>query len=145
MVDPNVQANRTSHAQSWRVAAGAVTFVVVAMAFLALDDITTDNATRFPLEYSFLTGAAAWCLLVSVWMARTGHQVLAAVSLLALGGAVWGQRAVGPGIAPWQPEYLATLVALGWFLALSVILVVLGMRGKRARSRVASTAGMRSR
>ena len=137
MTDSNVHIDQTSRAQSWLVPVGGMTFAVVVIGFLSFDDITTDNATRFPLEYSFLLGGAIWCLLVTVWMARTGHQALATISLLALGSAVWGQRAIGPGIVPsLQPEYVATLAGAGWFLALSLILLLLGMRGNRARSPV---------
>ena len=73
---------------------------------------------------------------MAVRLTRTGHRVLGTISLLALGGAVWGQRAVGPGIVPsFQPEYVATLAGAGWFLALSIILVALSIRDSRAGRR----------
>ena len=45
--------------------------------------------------------------------------------MLALAGALWGQRLVGPGVVwargggGFTPEYAAVLAAYGWFLALS--------------------------
>lgn len=133
MVETHAHTGQDSQAYSWFMPAGILTLAVVLLAFLAFDDITTDNATRFPLEYTALLGCSVWCLLVVVQLARTGHRVLGTISLLALGGAVWGQRAVGPGIVPsFQPEYVATLAGVGWFLALSIILVALGIRGSRA-------------
>jgi len=136
MVETHAHTRQVSPADNWFMPAGILTFVAVLLAALAFDDITTDNATRFPLEYTALLGCSVWCLLMAVRLTRTGHRVLGTISLLALGGAVWGQRAVGPGIVPsFQPEYVATLAGLGWFLALSIILVALSIRDSRAGRR----------
>ena len=122
-----------------------LTLAVVVLAFLAFDDITTDSATRFPLEYFWLLGSSVWCLVIAVRLFRTGHRVLGTVSLLALGGAAWGGRAIGardvPGL---QPEYVATLAGVIWFFVLSVILVLLGIRGNRAR-RTSATSSYHAR
>ena len=104
---------------------GLVTFAFVVLAWLAFDDITTDNATSFTVEYTCLLACAVWCLVVAVRLATKGHFVL--------GAAVWGQRSIGPGTVPsWQPHYVATAAAMVWFLSLAVVLLVLGFRADPA-------------
>ena len=97
-------ANRGStQSGSYLIVGGFATLVFLLVAYLAFDDITTDNATSFTLEYTFLLACA-----------------------------VWGQRKVGPGtVASWQLEYLATLAGMFWFLVLSAILVAMGFRYQR--------------
>lgn len=116
---------------------GLLTLVVVALAFAAFDDITTDNATRFPLEYAMLLGAAAWCVAVAAWLFRTGYHILAILSLLAVTGAVWGGRAVGARTPGLELEHMTMWAALVWFFALSILLLAWGVRN---RSRRPSTA-----
>ena len=114
---------------------GIVTLAFVVLAWLAFDDITTDNATSFTVEYTCLLACAIWCLIVAVRLAAKGYLVLATASALALGAAVWGQRSIGPGTVPsWQPQYVATVAAIVWFLSLAVVLVVLGFRTNRPGS-----------
>jgi hypothetical protein len=114
---------------------GFVTFAFLVLAWLAFDDITTDNATSFTVEYTCLLACAIWCLVVAVRLAAKGHFILGTASALALGAAVWGQRSIGPGTVPsWQPQYVATAAAIVWFVSLAVVLVVLGFRTDRARS-----------
>ena len=106
-----------------------VMFAALLFVFAAFDDITTDNATSFPLEYTILVGAAVWLLFIAVRLIRHGHGLLGAISLLALASAVWGQRAVGPGVV-WgrpatglKPEHVAVMTAYVWFCALSIVMV----------------------
>ncbi len=116
---------------------GLVTFAFVVLAWLAFDDITTDSATSFTVEYTCLAACAIWCLVAAVRLAAKGHFILGAASALALGAAVWGQRSIGPGTVPsWQPQYVATVAAVVWYLSLAVVLVVLGFRANRAGSPV---------
>ena len=108
-----------------RLVLAAVTLAVVAGAFLAFDDITTDNATSFHAEYSFLRAGAIWCLIVAVSLIGMRHFALGGTCVFVLAAAVWGQRSVGPGTIPsWQPGYVATVAALVWFLVLSLWLLV---------------------
>lgn len=80
-------------------------------------------------KYAFLMAAAVWCLVLAIRLFKTERRALGAVSILVLVGAIWGQRGMGPGTIPsWKPEYIATVVALGWFLALSVVLAIQGFR-----------------
>jgi hypothetical protein len=103
-----------------------VTIAALLLVFAAFDDITTDNATSFPLEYTILVASAIWLLFIAVRLMRHGHGLLGGISLLALASAVWGQRGVGPGVvwgqhaAGFRPEYVALLIAYGWFCALSL-------------------------
>jgi hypothetical protein len=118
---------------TWRVPAGVLTVVVVFLAFLAFDDITTDNATGFPLEYSVLVGCGAWCAVLAARLARAGRFTLGAISIVALGAVAWGQRAIGPGTVPsLQAEYVATMAGMVWFFALALGLILQGILGRPA-------------
>ena len=95
-----------------------VTIAALLLVFAAFDDITTDNATSFPLEYTTLGASAVWLLFIAVRLMRHGHGLLGGISLLALASAVWGQRAAG-----FKPEYAAVMIAYGWFCALSLAML----------------------
>jgi hypothetical protein len=114
-----------------------VTLFVLYIVFAAFDDITTDNATSFTFEYVALAGCAVWLAFLSVALIRARLKVLGTVSLIALAGALWGQREIGPGITPglW-PAYVVTTGAFLWFVALSFILLVLGWRAASRSARV---------
>jgi len=119
------------------VMCGVVTFFMAALAFAACDDITTDNATSFVVEYLFLLVFAGWALFLAARLAWTRRIVLAGASFLVLGAAIWGQRLIGPGTIPsWQPEYIATAFALVWFLGLSLFLTASGFRVERSKAPV---------
>jgi len=121
-----------------------VTIAALLLVFAAFDDITTDNATSFPLEYTTLVAVAVWLLFIAVRLMRHGHGLLGGISLVALASAVWGQRAVGPGVvwgqraAGFKPEYVAVMAAYGWFCALSLALL---WRAWRERSRRVRQSG----
>ena len=118
-----------------------VTMAALVLVFAAFDDITTDNATSFPLEYTFLVAAAIWLFFVAVRLMRHGHGLLGGISLVALASAVWGQRAVGPGVvwgqpaAGFKPEYVAVMVTYGWFCALSLAMLWRARRESPGRLR----------
>jgi len=118
------------HAASRRLRGDAVvTIAALLLVFAAFDDITTDYATSFPLEYAILVASAIWLLFIAVRLLRHGHGLLGGISLLALASAVWGQRAVGPGVvwgqraAGFKPEDAAVMIAFGWFCALSLAML----------------------
>jgi len=116
------------------VVQGAVTLVVVVLAWLALDDITTDNSTGFVPEYRLLAAAGAWGLFVAYTLLRKGQRAVAATSIVAVAAAAWvavnglGHVRDGGWSAFW-PEYSVMLATWSWFVALSAILLVLGRRG----------------
>jgi len=109
----------------------AITFVVVVLAVAAFDDITTDNATSFPLERTMLAGAGIWFLLVATRLWREGHRVIGALSLGLLTIAALVQPTVGPRIATTPFGYLVTVATLAWFLALAGAWAVFAWRLSR--------------
>jgi hypothetical protein len=117
---------------------GLVTVCVLLLVFAAFDDITTDNATAFPLEYTALIACAGWLFLLGLRLLRQHHHGLGAVSLVALAAAVWAQRAIGPGIRPGlRTEYVVVTAAYVWFFAVALLLMWRGWRGYSARGRQA--------
>jgi hypothetical protein len=106
---------------------GAATILVLLLVYAAIDDITTDHATSFRVEYAILIGAAAWLFFVAIRLVRQRHYVLGGLSILAIAAAAWGQRAIGPGVtasnaasAGWRrPEYLAVIAGYLWFWLLA--------------------------
>ena len=75
----------------------AITLVALLLVFGAFDDITTDNATTFRVEYTFLVGCAGWLLFVAWFLIRGGHRTLGFASLVVLASALWAQHAIAPG------------------------------------------------
>ncbi len=114
-------------------AQGAVTLVVLVLAWLALDDITTDNSTGFVPEYRFLLAAGVWCLFIGYSLLRRGSPVLGITSVVAVAAAALvasdglGHVRDG-GWSVFWPEYTVMLATWLWFLAVSVILLRLGLR-----------------
>jgi hypothetical protein len=105
----------------------AVTLVALVLAVAAFDDIATDSATSFTVEYAFLIACAGWLAGLAIRLIRHGHPVPGSISLLALAGAVWAQPAIGPGTVPsLDPHYLALMSAFAWFTMLSLALLALG-------------------
>jgi ABC-type polysaccharide/polyol phosphate export permease len=107
---------------------GIVTLALTILAFLAFDDITTDDATTFTVEYSLLAVCAVWVAILSVRLALQRCFALSGISFCVLVAALWGQRFIGPGTVPsLQPYYLATVFSIVWFLGLSVYLFASGL------------------
>lgn len=127
------------HSGGFLLRDGLISFVALLLVFAAFDDITTDNSTNFTVEYTVVVACAVWFGFVAVRLIRLGRQTLGVLSLVALLGALWAQRGIGPGITPgvW-PEYVVMTGVFLWFLALAATLVALGWRGA---IRAASGAG----
>ncbi len=117
-------------------AEAAVTIGLVVLAWLALDDITTDNSTGFRPEYLLLAACGAWCLFLAYDVLKRGYRRLGAASVAAVAPAVWvaadglGHKRDG-GWSVFWPEYTVMLVAWLWFLALAIVLSALGRREMR--------------
>lgn len=108
---------------------GAITLVAVLWSYAALDDITTDDATSFTVEYAVLVLSAVWCLRVASKLMGGGHFALGLVSALVVVAALWGFGSLRPGTVPsWEPRYVATVTSLGWFFLLSVYLLASGWK-----------------
>ena len=99
-----------------------ITFLAVVLAFLALDDITTDRATSFTLERIALAGCAGWFLYVAwrFWQQGQRLPALLSLGLVAIGAFV--NPAIGPDTAPNQLAYLATIAGLAWFVLVAGML-----------------------
>src|SRR5688572_9968272 len=79
---------------------GSLTLVALLLAFAAFDDITTDNDTDFTVEYAALVVCAIWLMFVAFRLIQGSRPVLGGIAFVALAGAVWAQREVGPDSAP---------------------------------------------
>ena len=106
----------------------ALTFAAVILAFMALDDITTDKAATFIFERFGLAACAVWLFIVAWRLVRGGHRLLGIVSIIMLIASAAAQSALGPGTVPLRFEYLVTVAGLVWFLALACILAGLAWR-----------------
>jgi len=114
-----------------------VSFGALFLVFAAFDDITTDQtATSFTVEYTALVACAIWFAFVAVRLLRYGHRTLGMLSVIALAGALWGQRAIRPDIRPalW-PQYVVTAGAFVWFLALATSMALMWLAGRRNGAR----------
>ena len=116
------------HGSGWLLRQAGITVAVVVLAVLALDDITTDTATAFPLERTALVGCGVWFLLLAWRLRQSGHRLLGVLSLAFLTGAALAQPTVGPGIAPTHLGYLVTVSALAWFLVVAGVLAASAWR-----------------
>ena len=135
-VDPQKTKEATVGEQAEQQAAGGLTFFrdgavtvgVLLLAFAAVDDITTDDATAFPLEYSILVVCVVWLLFLGWNLLRSRHRFLGGMSVLAAGGSVWAQRAIGRGIVPDLWPVVVITGAYLWFWTLSLTLLWWGWR-----------------
>ena len=126
------ELNSRSAADNRLFANAAITVVALLLVFAAFDDITTDNATTFYAEFTFLVGCAGWLLFVAWSLMRSGHRALAFSSLVALASALWAQQAIGPGmVARPLPESIVMSAAYLWFWALAGAMLWLGYRARR--------------
>jgi hypothetical protein len=107
-----------------------LTFIAVILAFMAIDDITTDNATSFWVERVYLICCGLWLLIPSAVLFWNGYRLLGAISFSFLILGATAQPFIGTGTIPgFQFEYVATIAALLWFLILTVILFFLSLPG----------------
>jgi len=102
---------------------GWASLVVLAFSWLALDDITTDNATRFPLEYTILVLAGLWFSVLGAWLVAKGRAVAGIGSLVAVVMGVVAFCSLPHHYQPPSPVNLMGYAPLAWFLALAVWLV----------------------
>ena len=117
---------------SWLVP-GGITLAAMAAAMLALDDITTDDALQFPVEYRILAVCAVWLLCVAwpLWRAgsrRNAALILASLSVaasLCAGGI--GHRRDGGWAAFW-PQYVAILWAWIHGIVVGILMIRRGLK-----------------
>ena len=112
-----------------------ITFVAVGVAFLALDDITTDTARSFTPERIALAGCAVWFLFVAWRLWRHGQRVLGVLSCGLVAIAAIAQPAIGPGTVPSvRFEYLSAAGALAWFVLVAGVLAGFAWQLKSPRA-----------
>lgn len=102
---------------------GVLSLGVLLMTWLAGDDITTDNARTFPLEYTVLALAGMWFAALGVVLVRRGRTGAGVASLAAVGlgvAACWG---LPHHYGPFSPLNYLVYVTLAWFLGLAIRLV----------------------
>lgn len=133
------ELNSASSAGTRLFANAAMTLVALLLVFAAFDDITTDNATTFRVEYTFLVGCAGWLLFVAWSLIRGGHRTLGFTSLVAVASALWAQHAIGPHMVPGlRPEYIVMTTAYFWFWALAGAMLWFAWRARQGRARQAA-------
>lgn len=116
---------------------GGVTLAEMVLVFLALDDITTDNATRFPGEYRMLAVGGFWLLYIAWPLFRAGSRTNAAIIVVSLAAATWmaaggiGHTRDG-GWAVFWPQYL--VLAWAWIhgVVVGILMIRRGMRATGA-------------
>lgn len=108
----------------------AVTLAAVLLAYAAFDDITTDRATTFTVEWVGLAVCGVALAIVSWRLVRSEHRWLGSISAVALVAAIGAGSTIRPGTGPFQIEYLTTIAGLLWFLGLVGILT--GQAWRRA-------------
>jgi hypothetical protein len=99
---------------------GVVSLGVLLMTWLAGDDITTDNATTFPLEYAMLVLAAVWFAALGVALARRGRVVEGVASLAAVGLGVAACWDLPHHYQPFSRLNGFMYLSLAWFFGLSI-------------------------
>ena len=137
-MDANIAESRTTAAkvQGPGLGIGGVTLAAMVLAWLALDDITTDNATRFPVEYTILVVCGAWLLLVAWQLFRSGSRTNAAITVVSLAAAAWmaaggiGHKRDG-GWAVFWPQYLPLTWAWIHGVVVGILMIRRGLRAPR--------------
>ena len=107
-------------------AAGALSLVVLALSWLALDDITTDNATAFRAEYTILVLAGLWFAWLGVALVRRGRAAIGALSLAAVGIGVLAFWSLPHHYQPASTLNLLGFVPLAWCFGVACWLLARG-------------------
>ena len=102
---------------------GAVSLIVMLLSWLALDDITTDNANQFPLEYTILVSAGIWFAALGVSLVAKRHSFVGVSSLVAVGLGVMAFWSLPHHYQPPSPINYLGYVPLAWFVGLTVWLL----------------------
>jgi len=102
---------------------GAVSLIVMLLSWLALDDITTDNANQFPLEYPILVSAGIWFAALGVSLVAKRHSFVGVSSLVAVGLGVMAFWSLPHHYQPPSPINYLGYVPLAWFVGLTVWLL----------------------
>jgi hypothetical protein len=102
---------------------GAVSLIVLLLSWLALDDITTDSANQFPLEYTILLSAGTWFTALGVSLLAKRRSFAGVSSLVAVGLGVAAFWSLPHHYQPPSPINYLGYVPLAWFVGLTVWLL----------------------
>jgi hypothetical protein len=105
---------------AWR---GALSALVLVLSWMALDDITTDNATAFPVEYTLLVAAGVWFAALGVWLIAGGRALAGAGSLLAVAIGAVAFWSLPHHYQPASAVNALGFLPLAWFAGLSTWLL----------------------
>ena len=114
--------NRADRTRRQLLQDAALTLATVLLAVAAFDDIATDRATTFMVEWVSLAACGLWLFVVCWRVLRSEHWWLGSISTVVLVAAVGAGSRIRPGIDPFAIESLTTIAGLLWFLALAAIL-----------------------
>jgi hypothetical protein len=106
---------------------GLLSLCVLVLSWLALDDITTDNATAFPVEYAMLVLAGLWFAWLAMALLRKGRALAGAVSLAAVGLGVLAFWSLPHHYRPASMVNLLGLASIAWFVGVAAWLIGWGM------------------
>ncbi len=110
---------------------GLVSLLLLALAWGALDDIATDNATTFAFEYTFLLAISVWFLFLSYRLWRDQRRLLGAGAGLIILAAAWSVASLPPRGIPIPPLLRNTvLFAFAWNLWLAAWLEWAAWKGR---------------
>ena len=96
-----------------------LTMLLLTFAFMAFDDITTDNATTFRAERTVLVLFTIWCAVPSWRLVSAGYERFGVLSFVVLGIGALAQLNLGHRIAVWNFSYVAMLLMMAWFLVVA--------------------------
>ncbi|MFB3853541.1 MAG: hypothetical protein ACE148_06910 [Vicinamibacterales bacterium] len=99
---------------------GAISVLFWLLSWAALDDITTDNATTFEVEYAFLVLAGVWFAAVGVWLIAAGRRFTGVFSLVAVALAFVAFRSLPHHYGTMSVVNQLGFVPLLWFLGLAM-------------------------
>ena len=102
---------------------GAVSLVLLVLSWLALDDITTDNANEFPLEYTILVSAGIWFAALGVALVARRRFFAGTSSLVAVALGVAAFWSLPHHYQPASPVNLLGYLPLAWFLGVAIWLL----------------------
>jgi hypothetical protein len=113
---------------------GAVSLIWRLLSWLALDDITTDSADEFPLEYAILVTAGIWFAVLSASLIVQARFLTGICSLVAVALGVVAFWSLPHHYQPPSPINYLGYVPLAWFLGLAVWLLARRSRSSREQA-----------
>jgi peptidoglycan/LPS O-acetylase OafA/YrhL len=121
---------------------GTVSLILLSLSWLALDDITTDSAHAFPLEYAILVTAGMWFAVLGASLIVQARLLMGICSLLAVALGVVACWSLPHHYQPPSPINYLGFVPLAWFLGLAVWLLLAGPIRPDAVKRALGTGGI---